>query len=659
MTKNLFSTKSTVVLAAITLLASFLVAGSAQAAQTSPSVTGTTQVGSTLTVTPGTWDSGKAQTQQWFRDGLAIPGATSTTYTLTPSDYLRAITVVVMGTRSSKPAVEFAPLLPLISAAPESPAASPMTVAQIFTDFELEQTCALVPTGQVQCIVSSTIKSPVTLKGISNAVALSGNCALVLDGSVYCWGRLYTGNQKFNPNPKNDLTKVVKIAGLKDVRAISVGSTRCALIKDGTEACFGRAEAGELASVKLDSYFNGMETLHYKNTPQVIPGVTNAIQISSAYAHNCALQASKTVLCWGKNPEAKYGDNSNVQYKGVTKVAGITGAIQLYTSQMATCVLLDNGDAKCWGAQTGTKTKLKFAGSATVTSLSIIERRSTGTGCALMSDQTLQCFDNYRFEAVPVTLPLGVLAIGKRYEDRPCAILLSGEAYCWNVVYEDMSPAITQFQETPVSSTLWGTTPMLADLFGVERLNNPKVSITGKPVLGSPLTGVVGSYPEGTTLIYNWYTYYVQSTEANPSAPLADGLTFTIPMNHPFPVIFQVIAKVPGYRTVVTTSAPTADAVPGPIPLTSTPVITASAVDIKAGVTLTASPGTWTENTSFAYTWLRNGVAIKGATKAKFVLTKADAGASISVRVKGTNPDAGFTGYIPVTLTSAAVSVSK
>lgn len=63
-----------------------------------PTITGTAAVGSTLTANPGTWaPSGATFTYQWYRSGVAISGATASTYTLTTSDQAKTITVRVTG----------------------------------------------------------------------------------------------------------------------------------------------------------------------------------------------------------------------------------------------------------------------------------------------------------------------------------------------------------------------------------------------------------------------------------------------------------------------------------------------------------------------------------------------------------------------------------
>ena len=62
-----------------------------------PSISGSATVGSVLTAVPGVWDSGVSLAYQWFRDGVAVSGATSASYSLGASDYLKSISVKVTG----------------------------------------------------------------------------------------------------------------------------------------------------------------------------------------------------------------------------------------------------------------------------------------------------------------------------------------------------------------------------------------------------------------------------------------------------------------------------------------------------------------------------------------------------------------------------------
>ncbi|WP_344110804.1 hypothetical protein [Nocardioides humi] len=61
-----------------------------------PTIAGTAQVGRTLTVTPGTWETTPTQVSYaWLADGRPIPGATGASHTLTPDLLGTRITVMV------------------------------------------------------------------------------------------------------------------------------------------------------------------------------------------------------------------------------------------------------------------------------------------------------------------------------------------------------------------------------------------------------------------------------------------------------------------------------------------------------------------------------------------------------------------------------------
>lgn len=81
------------------------------------------------------------------------------------------------------------------------------------------------------------------------------------------------------------------------------------------------------------------------------------------------------------------------------------------------------------------------------------------------------------------------------------------------------------------------------------------------------------------------------------------------------------------------------------------PSITGTA---RVGEELTANPGVWIPaDASFSYQWLRNGEAIEGATAQKYVLTPADAGQQVSVKVTASKD-----GYTSATADAKAVKVS-
>lgn len=81
------------------------------------------------------------------------------------------------------------------------------------------------------------------------------------------------------------------------------------------------------------------------------------------------------------------------------------------------------------------------------------------------------------------------------------------------------------------------------------------------------------------------------------------------------------------------------------------PVVTGTA---KVGYRLIATAAGWSPGARLSYQWLRNGVAIKGATTSGYWLVKADQGKRIAVRVTGV-----LAGVAPGAATSAAVTAKS
>jgi hypothetical protein len=103
-----------------------------------PSIQGTIRVGSTLTAAPGAWSPTPTTfSYRWFRNGVAITGATAPTYKLTASDAGRSIAVKVTARRSgytTTTRVSAAKLVPLsFSSAPAPTITGTASVGYVLT----------------------------------------------------------------------------------------------------------------------------------------------------------------------------------------------------------------------------------------------------------------------------------------------------------------------------------------------------------------------------------------------------------------------------------------------------------------------------------------------------------------------------------------------
>lgn len=169
--------------------------------------------------------------------------------------------------------------------------------------------------------------------------------------------------------------------------------------------------------------------------------------------------------------------------------------------------------------------------------------------------------------------------------------------------------------------------------------------VTGTAVQGRTLTAATGAWaPSRVDFVYQWRRNGAAITGA--VAP-----TYVLTAADARAVIsVQVTGTRAGYATTSATSPSTTEVVglltPGRPTLSGTATV---------GKKLKAKAGTWGPGAvGLAYTWLRNGKPIAGASARTYTLRKADQGKRISVRVTGSR-----TGYLSEVATSKATGKVK
>ncbi|MGN7967907.1 hypothetical protein [Microbacterium sp. 22296] len=173
-------------------------------------------------------------------------------------------------------------------------------------------------------------------------------------------------------------------------------------------------------------------------------------------------------------------------------------------------------------------------------------------------------------------------------------------------------------------------------------LTSATPTISGAPAVGTTVTAVPGAWgPSPVTLTYQWLRGGASisgATSASYTPVAADAGTR---------LSVTVTGTKSGYTAKAATS--TSTVVANGTLTGATPTITGTT---KVGSTLTAKAGTWAPApVTLSHQWLRNGVAISGATSSTYKLTSADKGKRISVRVTGTKA-----GYTPLARTSTATA---
>ncbi len=223
------------------------------------------------------------------------------------------------------------------------------------------------------------------------------------------------------------------------------GRHACALKTDGTVACWGYNNNGQLG--------NGSKTQSSK--PVAVSNVKDAVAIGAGYYHACAVTKDGKVWCWGDNFYGQLGNGSTTDSTSPVEVKNLSGAKALSMSAYGTCALTHTGKVFCWGdngdgeaGQKKTTSKVLTAGD---TGLSNVVKLSGGYAyqCALKKDGTTWCWGyNFYGNAHHTTSTTDIespkladkmpkaQAIGTAY-NTTCVVDLKGDVYCmgYNATY--------------------------------------------------------------------------------------------------------------------------------------------------------------------------------------------------------------------------------
>ena len=176
-------------------------------------------------------------------------------------------------------------------------------------------------------------------------------CAISDGGRVLCWGDDTYG--ALGDNESVDYrTGPVYVQGLTDATTLACGqggSHTCAVRKTGQVVCWGYNIDGQL----------GDGTTTRRDVPTLVPGITNAVQVSAGTAFSCALLANSEVQCWGAGlvgqlgrGDTKDGISPAAVSGGETGATRLASAVFLASGEKHSCAVLDGARGArvaCWG----------------------------------------------------------------------------------------------------------------------------------------------------------------------------------------------------------------------------------------------------------------------------------------------------------------------
>jgi alpha-tubulin suppressor-like RCC1 family protein len=593
---------------------------------TEPIIEGEAQIGASLSVVTGSWNSGASFRYQWVRNGIPISGATQSSYELTTADFAKSISVRIVASNDGVPDSVKIVLVPhLVSEGAAVPSSNSWFASQLSGGRTAN--CVLRIDGTVGCwgLIygmpgSGNENNPLTSKDVTLPVpalqvSVGGDrsCAVLSDGHVACWDRTMTASL---------------VPGLSSVVQVSVGSDghTCVLISDGTAKCWGYNYWGGLG--------DGSRT--YQESPVDVRNLRGAVQVMAGSEFTCAVMADTTAKCWGYNANQELGAGPLSPYNmsaSPLPVYSLSGVAFIDD----TCAVLFDESLKCWGSNQNFRIDPDGWPASPLSEPKLLKGfdhvvavTADGPLCALRADGTILCRDYYTSNLV-VPLPMKAVAL-----DGPCATLVDLTVRCWGSnMRGQLGIGTTDWDShsTPVAPL--GSTPVL--------IPPALPSISGTASVGSNLIAETSEWGSGVALSYTWKRSGQEISGAHESTYLVSaadiGSSLTV----------SVAATQTGFLGSTIASLPTNPVVPGNLVHVSTPSLVGDAV---VGSTLSVDTGTWDAGVTISYQWRRSGNDIPGASGKTLSLSNPDAGHEISVVVNVTKD-----GYLPVSRESLSTAL--
>ena len=319
-----------------------------------------------------------------------------------------------------------------------------------------QHACALLSDGRIACWGGNWAGQltgddkpigPVIAQGIADAshvaAGFSRTCA-VRDGEVWCWGRISTSLNSKEP---------VKVDGISGAVSVAIGGNMtqgpgrqhaCALLADGTLTCWGDGPLGD----------------NLPATP--MPGVEDAVELTSANGHTCVRRQGGEVFCWGLNQYGQLGsgtyptadhwvDVAMDQAIGAPGRCPTDGVLALTTPDVgiittgdrSTVSVSADGEVSVWGDTfvDGVQREPMALGLGGAVDVSVM----SPLGCSVQTDGTVRCWGQKRMGTGanpslysnpigmrPTAVPAVLDAVKiESSQWSTCALRASGQVACW------------------------------------------------------------------------------------------------------------------------------------------------------------------------------------------------------------------------------------
>ena len=634
--------------------------GAALTSRPSPLVTGTPAVGSTLTAAPGTWGPAPVVlTYQWYRNGAVIAGAVASTYKLVAVDAGQTITVTVTGSKTG-----FTPV---------SSQSTGINVESVLV--APTPTIAGVPTySSIAGPAEQEILTAVTGEWGPAPVELAyqwKRAGVVIAGAIDPAYRIQAA----------DLGKAitVTVTGSKNdyttKSVTSAAKTIGSLLTAPVPVVSGTPAVGSTLTAAPGAWAPAPVALSYKwnrNGVVIAGAVASSYKLVTADAGQVitvTVSGSKT----GFTPVASTSVGTAVEALLVAPVPTISGvptyaaSVGALEQEVLTAVPGEWAPAPVELAFVWKRAGVAIAGATGATYQ--VQAADLGKAVTVTVTGTKDGFTTRTVTsaaktigaalAAPMPVVSGIPAVGST---------LTAAAGAWGPAPVALTYKWTRDGAVIPSATLSTYKPVTADAGTTLRvivtgtkagyttasvtsegtlveslLTAPAPLIVGMNTVGQTLSVIEGAWgPAPVELSYQWKSAGVPiAGETGPQLELGELLGGK-----------AITVTVTGTKDGFTTRSLTSTAVTVNRQLTAIPTPVVTGVP-AVGSTLAVTAGAWAPApVTLIYGWLRNGVAIAGATTATYKLVTADAGQQITAIVTGVKA-----GYTAVSVSSAGTDI--
>ena len=623
-----------------------------------PLITGSVIVDQMLTATTDGWTpSPDSFAYRWFRDGIAISGATSSTYSLVAADLGAVITVETVASKagyadSTTLSDDTALVAEATFAFPGSPGISgDRSIGDVVTAHEGFWT------PDATSYTFQWVRDSVDIDGET-----SSTYTLTVDDmgtvlTVRVWPHL--DGYASDPVESADFVVDLMTFSLSPVPTIS-----------GTASTGGTLTAGTAGWSPTPDSFD----YQWQCDGTDIVGATSASLDLTDAEVGCAVSVGVTAIRAGYAPTTEISAETDpvtaspFDTVGTATVSGSLGIGDLLTADPGSWTPTPDGFTYQWSRNgieitgatedTYTLTDLDMGTDITVDVTATLAGYNTTTVTSAATEVPLAEFSTTGLPEIVGTLDLGDTVTVSADVFSPTPDSLSYQWYrngdaidgatedSYTIVVADSAADIT----VDVTGSLQGyadltLTSLAATASEVLRFTvSPRPSVSGVAQVGRTLTAAVSAWtPTPDSFDYQWLRNGVAIdgaiSETYELAGADAGTAISVRIS---PVLMN-------YVPITRTSQPTTLVINGVFSVRPVPTISGTP---EVGELLTADTDGWSPTpSSFSHVWFRDGVAISGATASTYRLVAADLGSAISVRVTPV-----LTGYTSSARTSLATS---